>query len=400
MAETPATAKLALENGLVFSGRAFGARSTRTAELCFNTSMSGYQEIVSDPSYHGQIVVMTCAQIGNYGVNDADLESDGPRAAGFAVRELSAAVSNQRATGRLEEWLEKHGVPGISEIDTRAVTRVLRTEGALRGVLSTEPHTDEELVAMARQWPGLVGADLVREVAPAKPYEWREGPLVLEGVASPPSVAAVPARHAVVIDCGVKRNILRQLVRVGMKVTVVPAKTPAAAIRDLRPDGVLISNGPGDPEPVQYVVEALRALRDQLPMFGICLGHQLLGLAFGGRTYKLKFGHRGGNQPVRHLATGRVEMTAQNHGFAVDTASIEPSGLTPTHINLNDQTLEGFVHRELPIFAVQYHPEASPGPHDPVHLFDLFAEMVRTGRPPSPERVGDSTESGLPLRTR
>jgi carbamoyl-phosphate synthase small subunit len=381
MAQSQPHAKFAFEDGTVFTGIAFGAAATRVGEAAFNTSMSGYQEIITDPSYHKQIVVMTTPQIGNYGVNEDDAESPRPQVEGFVVRELSRITSNQRATGSLDAWLARHGVPGIADVDTRSMTRKLRTQGAMRAAISTENLSDDELIDRARTWSGLVGADIVAGVTAAE-----IAPFTDAGVVVDPH-AAGRGRHVVVIDCGAKRNILRNLLRTGCRVTVVPATTPADAIMDLTPDGVLISNGPGDPAPVVHVIHALRDLRGRTPLFGICLGHQLLSLSLGARTFKLKFGHRGGNQPVRNIATGRVEITSQNHGFAVDTDSLTGLGLVATHVNLNDHTLEGFTHRDEPIFAVQYHPEAAPGPHDATYVFDCFLEMMATGRPPSPERM-------------
>jgi len=389
MISGPSIARLALEDGTVFTGSGFGAPATRVGELAFNTAMSGYQEITTDPSYRGQIVVMTCPMIGNYGVNPTDVESRGPQVEGFVIRELSRRVSNFRATDSLEAWLAAAGIPGLADVDTRALTRKLRTQGAVRAAISTETVGDDELVDRARAWPGLMGADMVQYVAPAAPYDWTHGlsdPLSGAQTAKPPA----PSRHVVVIDCGVKHNILRHVVESGARCTVVPPTTSAAGILDLRPDGVLVSNGPGDPEPLHYVIDSLRELRGRTPIFGICLGHQLLALALGGRTFKLKFGHRGANQPVRNLGTGRVEITSQNHGFAVDADSLKQSGLTATHVNLNDGTLEGFRHDSEPIFAVQYHPEASPGPHDASYLFDCFRAMIETGRAPTAERMAEA----------
>ncbi|GMU24506.1 MAG: carbamoyl-phosphate synthase small chain [Phycisphaerae bacterium] len=376
--------KLALEDGTVYTGTAFGAEGTHEGEVCFNTSMAGYQEILTDPSYAGQIVTMTYPLIGNYGVSEEDVESRRPQVEGFVIKELASRASNFRATSTLEEYLQKHGVVGIQGVDTRAITRKLRTQGAMRGAISTEILDDHELVGRARRWPGLVGQDMVQLVAPRKPFEWAEG------FASP---FAMQHRggdcrfHVVAMDCGMKHNILRNLVEAGCKVTVVPPITPAEAILEHKPDGVFVSNGPGDPEPVNYAIQSLRGLVGKTPIFGICLGHQLLALSLGAKTYKLKFGHRGGNQPVMNLATRRVEITSQNHGFAVDTASLVKVGGTPTHENLNDQTLEGFSHTDMPIFSVQYHPEASPGPHDATYLFDCFIDMMKSGKAPTAEEM-------------
>jgi len=376
--------KLALEDGTVFTGLAFGADGTRAGEVCFNTSMTGYQEILTDPSYAGQIVTMTYPMIGNYGVNEEDRESRGPQVDGFVIKELARRHSNFRAQESLEDYLKAHGVVGLEGIDTRALTRKLRVQGAMKGAISTEILDDAELVAAARAWTGLVGQDMVQRVAPALSFDWDRG------FESPFAMAHHRAKRSyrvVAIDCGMKHNILRHLVEVGCKVTVVPPTTPAEAILDRSPDGVFVSNGPGDPAPVSYAIETLRRLLGKTPIFGICLGHQLLSLALGATTYKLKFGHRGGNQPVINLATRRVEITAQNHGFAVETASLRKVGGVPTHENLNDGTLEGFYHPDMPIFSVQYHPEASPGPHDATYLFDCFTDMMDTGRAPTAEQM-------------
>ncbi len=382
------TARLALADGTVFVGSAFGDTTPRSVdgEVCFNTSMSGYQEILTDPSYAGQIVTMTCPMIGNYGVNATDLESRGIFVRGFVVRELSAIASNFRATNRLDQWLAEHSVLGISGIDTRALTRKLRTEGAMVGVISTEPIGNAELVALARKSPGLVGRNLVRDVCLDQPISWDDDLGVwapIQGQIDPPDRCF----NVVAIDCGAKLNILRHLAQSGCAVTVLPFDAPADHILEQKPDGVFVSNGPGDPAAVTPTIESLKILRGKVPIFGICLGHQLLSLAMGAGTFKLKFGHRGGNQPVQNLHTGKVEITSQNHGFAVDTDSLGPAGGEPTHINLNDRTLEGFHHKSEPIFAVQYHPEASPGPHDARYLFDCFIDMMTSGRSPSGEQM-------------
>ncbi len=369
-------ALLALADGRVFEGEGFGAPGEAAGEVVFNTAMTGYQEILTDPSYKGQLVVMTTPHIGNTGVNPEDVESHRPWVEGFIVREACPAPSSWRATSSLDAYLREHGIVGIQGIDTRALTRHIRDRGAQQAVLSTEDLDPRSLRAKARALPSLVGRDLVKEVTCQSAYDWREATWEPgKGYRAPP-----PARHRVVAyDCGIKRNILRQLVALGCEVTVVPAFTPAAEVLARAPDGVLLSNGPGDPEAVGYLVEAVRQLLGRLPIFGICLGHQILGLALGGRTYKLKFGHHGANHPVRDLASGRVEITTQNHGFAVEMDSLGP-GLELTHVNLNDGTSEGMRHRELPVFSVQYHPEASPGPHDAHDLFRRFVQLMATAK--------------------
>ena len=398
-------AKLALEDGTVYTGIGFGAQGEVDGEVVFNTSMTGYQEILTDPSYRGQIVTMTYPEIGNYGVNAEDVESARPHLAGFIVRERSRRVSNFRADGALDEYLKKAGVIGIEGIDTRALVRRIRIHGAMKGVLSTSDLDDASLVAKARNSPGLVGRDLVREVMPSAAQDWSEGlsrwshmsdgfvqvasdhsaasrvPTSKSTSRSKSAAAAAAASegasgpHVVAIDYGMKWNIARHLFGMGCRVTVVPGTATAEEILALEPDGVFLSNGPGDPEPVTYAVETIRGLLGQRPIFGICLGHQLLSLACGARTFKLKFGHRGANQPVLNLATGRVEITSQNHGFAVDEESL-PAQLEVTHRNLNDQTIEGVRHRKLAAFSVQYHPEASAGPHDSSYLFGEFRALL------------------------
>jgi carbamoyl-phosphate synthase small subunit len=381
-------AKLALEDGSVFHGQAFGYLRPRSidGEVCFNTSLSGYQEILTDPSYYGQIVTMTYPHIGNYGVNEEDLESLRIWVSGFVVRELSHVASNYRAARRLEDWLAAQSVTGITGIDTRALTRKLRIKGALNGILSTEKRTDAELVAMAKAAPGLVGRNIVADVASTRPVGWNED--LGEWAPIQGEIERPDKRYRVVaLDCGAKTNILRNLVQSGCDVSVLPYDATPAQIREHRPQGLFVSNGPGDPAAVTPTIETLRQMRGKLPIFGICLGHQLLSLAMGAKTYKLKFGHRGGNQPVQNQQTGKVEITSQNHGFAVDTDSLAEVGGEPTHINLNDRTLEGFRHKSEPIFAVQYHPEAAPGPHDARYLFDCFIDMMETGSSPSGEQM-------------
>ncbi len=378
-----ARAALALEDGTVWFGEAFGGRGTSSGEVCFNTSMTGYQEILTDPSYRGQILCMTAPQIGNYGVNPADVESGGIHMAGFVVREASRVASNFTSTGTLDEYLARSGVVGLSGIDTRALVRRLRIRGAMTGVISTEVLDAEKLVAMARSAPALVGRDLVAEVMPKGEAPWAD-PLDESATPLPqPSVGGVfeaaaeagPVRNVVALDYGMKWNIARHLVSAGCRVTVLPGDTPAAAVLAHRPDGVFLSNGPGDPEVLTQCVETVRGLVGKVPMFGICLGHQLLSLACGAKTFKLKFGHRGANQPVMHLPTGRVEITSQNHGFAVDEATL-PAELEVTHRNLNDGTIEGVRHRTARAASVQYHPEAAAGPHDSAYLFGLFRELM------------------------
>ncbi len=360
----PDPAILLLEDGRRWDAEAFGARTTRTGEVVFNTSMAGYQEIATDPSYAEQIVTMTAAQIGNYGVCEADDESAGPQVHGFCVRELSRVVSSWRATSDLGSWLERSGVPGITGLDTRSLTRHLRTRGAMRGILSTDGTPEAELRDRLAAYRGLADLDLASRVSCREPWEW---PLPED-----------PRWHVVVVDFGVKRSIVSLLAEKGpARVTVVPAWTTAEQILALKPDGVLLSNGPGDPQPIAaYAAREVQAVLGRVPLMGICMGIQVLGIALGGRTFKLPFGHRGGNQPVKNLRTGVVEITAQNHGFCVDIDSLEHADVELTHLNLNDGTLEGFACRNLPAFAVQYHPEASPGPHDARYLFDDFYRML------------------------
>ena len=369
-------AKLALEDGTVFSGVSFGAEGEVDGEVCFNTSMTGYQEILTDPSYRGQIVTMTYPEIGNYGVNDEDLESARPHLAGFVVREASRMASNFRASGGLTEYLRKWGIVAIEGIDTRALVRRTRMQGAMKGVLSTRDLDDASLVAKAKASPGLVGRDLIREVIPDETRQWNE-PLSkwcqLDSNSRTTSSKSQP--HVVAIDYGMKWNIPRHLTNIGCRVTIVPGTATADDVLAHKPDGVFLSNGPGDPEPLTYAIDTIRGVLGKAPVFGICLGHQLLSLACGAKTFKLKFGHRGANQPVFNHATQRVEITSQNHGFAVDADTL-PAELEVTHRNLNDQTIEGVRHRGLPAFSVQYHPEASAGPHDSDYLFRQFRTML------------------------
>ena len=371
-------AKLALEDGTVFTGVAFGAAGEVDGEVCFNTSMTGYQEILTDPSYRGQIVTMTYPEIGNYGVNAEDVESHKPHLAGFIVRHRSRRASNFRADGQLHDYLARHGIVGMEGIDTRALVRRIRIQGAMKSVLSTVDNDDASLVAKAKASPGLVGRDLVREVIPERPIQWKEAlsPWTrLAGGEVEPKPLAEGSPHVVALDYGMKWNIARHLFDMGCRVTILPGTATAEEVLACEPDGVFLSNGPGDPEPLVYAQQTIRDLLGKKPIFGICLGHQLLALACGAKTYKLKFGHRGANQPVMNHDTKRVEITTQNHGFAVAGDSLPPE-LEVTHVNLNDDTIEGLRHRTLPAFCVQYHPEASAGPHDSSYLFQQFREML------------------------
>ncbi|MBN1437702.1 MAG: glutamine-hydrolyzing carbamoyl-phosphate synthase small subunit [Sedimentisphaerales bacterium] len=377
------TAKLALADGTIFTGKRFGAVGTTEGEVVFNTSMMGYQEILTDPSYRDQIVTMTYPLMGNYGVCGEDTESARIQVAGFIVREPAQLHSNFRAEQSLDEYLRDNGVVGISDIDTRALVRKLRIDGAMNGILSSEITDDAELVARAQKVVGLVGRDLVCEVTVEKEHSWSDGyQSVFAGPKPLGQKKPTKKFRVVAFDCGMKKNISRNLIEAGFEVTVVPAGASFDEIMAHKPDGVFVSNGPGDPEPVSYTIETIKKLIEQkIPMFGICLGVELIGQALGGKIFKLKFGHRGGNQPVKNLDTGRVEITAQNHGFAVDIDSFNKDDVRITHINLNDNTLEGIAHKKLPIFAVQYHPEASPGPHDATYLFDAFYRMVQDKKP-------------------
>lgn len=366
-------AKLALEDGTVYTGHGFGSQGETFGEVVFNTSITGYQEVLTDPSYKGQIVTMTYPLIGNYGINQEDRESRGPQVEGFVVRELSRMPSNFRSHESLEAYLAQYRILGIEGIDTRALVRRLRVRGAMTGVLSTTDLDDLSLVNKARKSPSIVGRDLTRSVMPEAAFPWKEG--FISPFASQELTGGAKRRRVVALDFGMKWNILRCLVQIGCDVTVVPGTTPADKILAYEPDGIFVSNGPGDPEPLPYAHETLSKLAGKKPIFGICLGHQLLGLALGARTFKLKFGHRGSNQPVLNQVTNRVEITCQNHGFAVDPTTL-PKDMEATHINLNDGTLEGMRHKKLPILSVQYHPEASAGPHDSTYLFDEFRKMM------------------------
>ncbi|MBI4635468.1 MAG: glutamine-hydrolyzing carbamoyl-phosphate synthase small subunit [Candidatus Rokubacteria bacterium] len=368
---TPAL--LVLRDGRTFRGHALGATGEAAGEVIFNTAMQGYQEILTDPSYRGQIVTLTYPMIGNYGLNEEDVESHRPWVNGLIVKEAAPCPSSWRGRTSLDAYLTAHGIVGLQGIDTRALTRHLRDRGAQDGILSTVELDAERLVERARALPGLVGRDLVREVTAEAPFAWADGAWdPARGYRPPPA----PRFTVVAYDAGIKLNILRQLATSGCAVTVVPAGTPADEVLGMRPDGVFLSNGPGDPEGVPYLIEAVRGLLGRVPIFGICLGHQILALAAGGQTWKLPFGHHGANHPVKDLVTGHVEITAQNHGFAVDPASVAGRGWETTHVNLNDGTCEGMRHRELPAFSVQYHPEASPGPHDANYLFHRFTELL------------------------
>ncbi len=368
-------AKLALEDGTVYTGTAFGAGGEVDGEVVFNTSMTGYQEILTDPSYRGQIVTMTYPEIGNYGVNPEDVESDKPHLAGFIVRENSRIASNFRARGELNDFLDQHGIVGLAGIDTRALVRRIRIQGAMKGVLSTTDLDDASLIDKAKSSPGLVGRDLVREVIPAQARGWNESLSCWAHLRDIPPPRVDGTVHVVALDYGMKWNIARHLFDAGCRVTILPGTASVDEILSHEPDGVFLSNGPGDPEPVTYAIDAIRGLLGKKPLFGICLGHQLFALACEAKTFKLKFGHRGANQPVLNLQSGRVEITAQNHGFAVEEASL-PEELEITHRNLNDNTIAGLRHRTLPAFSVQYHPEASAGPHDSRYLFDQFRRMM------------------------
>ncbi len=382
MTQRQPLAKLALEDGTVYTGEAFGAIGEVDGEVVFNTSLTGYQEILTDPSYRGQIVTMTYPEIGNCGINEIDTEHPKPFLSGFVVREASRIYSNFRATGSLQDYLREHGVVGIEGIDTRALVRRLRDRGSMRGVLSSTDLDDASLIQKARNSPGLVGRDLVREVMPQKQSSWTQpldpwGRLVFSG--SPTVSQSDQPLHVVCLDYGMKQNIPRHFADRGNRVTILPGSASAEQVLAEKPDGVFLSNGPGDPEPITYAQDTIKKLLGKVPVFGICLGHQLLSLACGAKTFKLKFGHRGANQPVQDLTTGKIEITPQNHGFAVEEETL-PATLEVTHKNVNDNTVAGVRHRQYEAFSVQYHPEASSGPHDSHYLFDRFQEMMIRNR--------------------
>ena len=368
-------AVLALEDGTIFEGTSFGAPVERTGEVVFNTAITGYQEIFTDPSYCGQIVVLTNPQIGNYGANRADCEARGPYIEGLVVREISPVASNWRADDKAEHFLARHGIPVIADVDTRKLVRLLRDRGAMRGIIAVGSHEHHQLIEAARGAPNMTGQNLVRKVSTASPYEWTTG-VEPVSVSDRRAAADAPHFHVVAYDYGIKRNILRHLVQIGSRVTVVPADTSSEDVLALKPHGVFLSNGPGDPEPLERQSVEVKKLIGKTPIFGICLGHQILGLALGGKTYKLKFGHHGANHPVLNRQTNTVEITSQNHGFCVDPGSLRDADVEITHMNLNDQTVEGFRHRSEPVFCVQYHPEAAPGPHDSHYLFHDFAKLM------------------------
>jgi carbamoyl-phosphate synthase small subunit len=354
-------AKIVFEDGRIFNGISFGAKGERCGEVVFNTSMTGYQEILTDPSYKGQIVTMTYPLIGNYGVNTEDIESRGVFLEGFVVKECSSIASNWRSSKTLKDYLKENNIIGVEGVDTRAITRQIRLQGAMKAIISTEDMNEKNMLKKVKSSQGLVGVDLVKEVTSDKIQYWRKS----------------GKYKVVVIDCGVKFNILRELVKRKCEVITVPAATTSQEILNMKPDGVLLSNGPGDPEAVTYVIDTVKRLVGKLPIFGICLGHQILGLALGGKTYKLKFGHHGANHPVKDLRTGKVSITAQNHGFCVDIKSLNKKGLKVTHLNLNDNTSEGMCHSKLKVFSVQFHPESSAGPHDAEYLFNEFIKMMK-----------------------
>lgn len=375
----------ALEDGTVFRGTGFGAKTTACGEAVFNTSMTGYQEILTDPSYKGQIITMTYPEIGNYGINPLDVESWRPHAAGFLVRELSSVASNWRSEVSLSQYLSDNNIPAVQGIDTRSLTKILRVKGAMKSCISTEDISDQEAIKRAKDWKGIVGVDYVKEVTHREAFLWdpedkmsrnwriergQDGQMHYHDELRPADIPIVA------FDFGMKYNILRRLRQRGFKVQVVPATATAEDVMKYKPRGVFLSNGPGDPEALDYAHKSVHGLLGHVPIFGICLGHQILGYAFGGKTFKLKFGHRGGNQPVKDIPSGKVMITSQNHGFAVDPDSVDKNNVSITQINLNDKTVEGMRHKKLPIFSVQYHPEASPGPHDAAYLFDDFRQLI------------------------
>ena len=375
-------ALLALEDGRTFACRSFTGPGEAMGEVVFNTSMTGYQEILTDPSYSGQMVVMTYPLIGNYGVNPEDIESGRIQVAAFIIKEYQAYPSNFRSTATLADYLTDHGILGVEHLDTRAITRHIRNAGAMRAMISTKDLTPATLVKRANEIPKMTGLNLAEVVTTPHPFYWENGKPEIIHVDSRPLDKRIwrhrgAKRSVIAFDFGIKFNILRQMEKIGFELVVVPSATTADTIETMAPDGIFLSNGPGDPEPVTDAVATIQALLDYRPIFGICLGHQLLGLALGAKTFKLKFGHRGANQPVKNFRSGKVEITSQNHGFAVDTESLQGNDVEITHMNLNDNTLEGFRHRKYPIFSVQYHPEASPGPHDARYLFDEFKELMR-----------------------
>lgn len=376
---------IALEDGSIYHGKAFGAAKTVVGEAVFNTSMTGYQEILTDPSYYGQIVTMTATQIGNYGINPDDAESDAPKATAFVVRALSPIASNWRSRETLDEYLKRHNVPGIEGVDTRAITKKLRVHGALKACVSTEDITAEEAVRRAQEWEGLVGVDYVKEVTCKQPYNFEMpmeqcAPFTVPGTALYKQPSNQEPLRVVAFDFGAKRSIFRKLAYHGFELTVVPANSSVEDVDALKPDGVFLSNGPGDPAAVTYAHETVRGLVGKYPIFGICLGHQIITHALGAKTFKLKFGHRGGNQPVKNIETGVVAITAQNHGFASTREELDKADAVVTEINLNDNTVAGLRHRELPVFSVQYHPEAAPGPNDAVPFFQRFYDLVQKER--------------------
>jgi len=364
---------LALADGTIYKGVSFGAAGERCGEVVFNTSLTGYQEVITDPSYKGQIVAMTYPLIGNYGVNEEDVESRKPFLEGFVVKEYSKIASNWRSTMSLGDYLKKHGIMGIEGIDTRKLTLHIRQAGAMKAVLSTQDLDEKSLVRKALDSAGLEGIDLVKEVTISEKYVWK-------GISAGKHPGSKNPLRVAVLDCGIKYSSLGELLKRGCEVTVYPATTSAQEILKGKPHGMLLSNGPGDPAAVTYVIETVRQLLGKLPMFGICLGQQMLGLALGGKTYKLKFGHHGGNQPVQDLKTGKVAISVQNHGFCVDIDSLNKKDIEITHVNLNDKTLEGIRHKKLPVFSVQFHPEAGPGPHDATYLFDNFVDLMKKNK--------------------